>query len=276
MIRSIGVEEYINAFLVDKGVRPGMLLEPADYKERTEKDPIIKERICSIRAAFPSLKVIVTPFHQALLTKDTQCHTEDLNSCVKIGHAIGYPCADEYLQTLAIHDKEYTHAIEIILRLYSHIEMNTHEFQIFANKCISLEKQPVFETIAHKAHRAIQTDPTLSLLVESVFVRVSTVIPPIVLMNKLIQGGDFTQEEMDEFDNILFNLGCREDDLLGYTFTFANPVHRGVGITLLSLFLHNPASPFYPLQRYPGKLDEVNRETHAFAEELRNALDSAK
>jgi hypothetical protein len=94
-------------------------------------------------------------------------------------------------------------------------------------------------------------------------------------MKKFVSGEAFTKEEMETFDNILFNLGFTEEGLLGYPFDFSNPIHRGVGMALLSLSLHNPLSPFYPLQYYPGKDTEVNDETKALELELRKALDSA-
>jgi hypothetical protein len=274
-IRRIGIVEYMNAFLVENDVRPGMLLEPADYKERTEKDPKIKELIRNIRAKFPSLKPVLTGFRQVLFTKQT-IRTADLQSNEAIGKAIGYPCADEYFAARTIQDTAPTTTMEIMVQLNKNVSSEQHIYQLIGNNCLSPAKQPAFEAIARSANVAIRADPVLSSLVASVFVRVSTNIPPVALMEKFVSGKAFTKEEMETFDNILFNLGFTEEGLLGYPFDFSNSIHRGVGMALLSLSLHNPLSPFYPLQVYPGKDTEVYQETLEMELELRKALDSAR
>jgi hypothetical protein len=63
-------------------------------------------------------------------------------------------------------------------------------------------------------------------------------------------GGVFSSEEEGEFRNYIFNLGFATDRLMNYPFQFANPVHRGVVMTLLSYYIDNPLEPFFPLQRH--------------------------
>lgn len=272
VVHKIGIEEYINAFLVDKGVRTGMMLQPADYGERTEADPTMKRIIRMIRASFPSLIPSVTSNREMILSKRRITNREILSE-KGLGTILGYPCADEFEAATAVKNSTPTTTFNLMVKLFDNIQTDDHMIQLLANVCLTPAKQPVFEQMARNAEAAIQADPVLSPLVESVFVRVDTNIPHSLLMEKLVRGEDFTEPEMEEFKDVLFNLGFKQEE---FPFSFTNPIHRGAAIALLSLYLHNPVEPFYPLQQYPGKDDEVNELTEEFEDELFTALQSAK
>ena len=271
-IRKIGIEEYINAFLVDKGVRVGMMLQPADYRERTEADPKVKSIIRNIRAKFPSLIPFVTSNREMIFSK-RQLTNREIISEKGLGTILGYPCADEFEAATEVKNSTPTTTLNLMVKLFDNVRTDEHTIQLLANVCLTPAKQPVLEQIARNAEAAIRADPVLSTLVESVFVRVDTTIPHSLLMEKLVRGEDFTEPEMEEFKDALFNLGFKDE---GFPFSFTNPIHRGAAIALLSLYLHNPLEPFYPLQKYPGKDEEVNTQTEEFEDELLNALQSAK
>jgi hypothetical protein len=274
VIDSIGIHEYINAFLVDKGVRPAMMLQPSEYEERTEADPKTSEIIRNILSTFPSLKPSLTETHEIILSK-RDVKLEDIETHKQLGTVLGYPCASEFQEAKLIADIEPTYAIHLYIKLKDAVQTEEKEIQLFANVCLTPVKQPIFEEMARAAEAAIHADPILSLLVDSVYVQVHTIIPPRAIVDKLIRAQPLTADELEEFHNLSENIGFTKEGLVDYPFDFTKGLHRGIGIFMMSLYMHDPTSPFYPLQMYPGKDTEVAKESADLDMELRKALDSA-
>lgn len=275
-IRIIGIEETINAFLVHKDVRPGMMLQPPDYQERTEKDPQTKAKIKGIRAKFPDLLPSLTFEHSIIFTK-RKLAPSDFDTDEKLGAILGYPCAGEFEAATLIKDTAPTTSFRLIAKLKDNVDDEQKEYHLVTNVCLNDAKRPVFDAMARAAEEAIRTNADLSEIVDTILVRQEVSIPPSVLMQKLVHAEPFTEAEMNEFREIvLANIGFHEDGLLRYPFDFTNPIHRGVGMALISLFLHDPLEPFFPLQLFPGKDTKIDAQVMALEQELRNALDSAK
>ena len=275
VVAKIGIEEYINAFLVDKDVRPGMMLQPPDYQERTEKDPIMSAMITNILATFPALVTTVTDGGSTIFAKRA-IPPESIETDKQLGEILGYPCAAEFDAAKYIDNKEYTYGIHLLVKVKDTVETEKKEFDLLANVCLTTAKKPYFEAMAAAAEAAIRADPVVSPLVESVYVRVDTRIPPTLILNKLVRAEPLTEDDLNEFHNFSNNLGFTEEGLVNYPFDFTNPLHRGIGIYIVSMYLHDPTSAFYPLQFYPGKDTEVYEITKALEMEIRGALDSAK
>ncbi len=274
-MKKIGIVETINAFLVTKDVRSGMMLQPPDYKERTEKDPQTALKIETILNKFPELVPSITSNHFILFAK-RGFTSDEIPTDATLGGILGYPCADEFKAATLIKDSAPTTALSVMVKLKDTVDVKQKEYTLFANVCLTDAKRPVFEAIARAAEDAIRTNSDLSKLVDSFYVKMYTTVPPNFLMKKLIHAEPFTDAEMFEFrDIILFNIGFREEGLINYPFDFTNPIHRGVGMALISLFLNDPLVPFYPLQLYPGKDRRVYEQIAALEDELRFALDSA-
>jgi hypothetical protein len=275
VVAEIGIEEYINAFLVDKDVRPGMMLQPPDYQERTEKDPIMSAMITNILATFPSLVTTVTDGRSTIFAKRA-IPLDTIQTDKQLGVILGYPCAEEFAAAKDIDDKEYTYSIELIVKLHDTVTTEKKEIQLLVNVCLTDAKKPYFEAMAAAAQAAIRADPVLSPLVESVYVDIHIHIPPTMILNKLVRAEPLTEGDLHEFHNFSDNLGFTEEGLVNYPFDFTNPLHRGIGIYIVSMYLHDPTSAFYPLQQYPGKDTEVYEITKALEMEIREALDAAK
>ena len=57
-----------------------------------------------------------------------------------------------------------------------------------------------------------------------------------------------------------------------YLFDFSNPIHKGIVLTLLSYCDNTPISAFYPLQNYPNEMNEVDKITAKWENEMLRIL----
>ena len=79
-------------------------------------------------------------------------------------------------------------------------------------------------------------------------------------------------QEKFEINNHIWNLGMEK--LNEYSFDYSNPIHKGIVLTLLSYCNNTTLSPFYPLQKYPKEMEEVNKITGKWETEMLRILDS--
>jgi hypothetical protein len=120
----------------------------------------------------------------------------------------------------------------------------------------------------------LRADPVIGPLLDRVEPYIDENVPAAVILDKLGSGAALSAGEESELRNFIFNLSL--DDLAHYDYQFANPVHRGVLITLVTHYMHTPLSAFYPLQTYPRQMALVDIETAAWARELVRMLDSTR
>lgn len=92
------------------------------------------------------------------------------------------------------------------------------------------------------------------------------------LINKLLNNQSLNNQENFEVNNHIWNLGMEK--LNEYSFDYSNPIHKGIVLTLLSYCNNTTLSPFYPLQKYPKEMEEVNKITGKWETEMLRILDS--
>lgn len=232
-------EEYLNAFLVHVGLRPAMLLQPADYKEATSTDPISARKLASLAAAFPDL-VFSKIGSETLIAKRAYTDAE-IPSDVAMGRILGYPCADEFA---GLDPDEERTGIEIIVVLRS-----GQRFQIVSYVCKDESHVPTAVHFAVAAEAAFRSDPRLSAIIDRVEARHRTDRGPTYFINRLLAKAPLSEEDKGQLVNHIWNLGLEHAG--GYAYDFENPVHRGILIGLLSFCKHDPSTPFFPLQDRP-------------------------
>lgn len=246
----LGLREYMNCLLVQNDVRPGMLLQSIDYGEPTFKGPRTVKKVKTIRRLFPSLNILPLPPVDVLVSKRAYS-PDDFRTSDDTGRAIGYPCVDDY-QELLRNNVQFSRA-SVAINVYVYLSSKPDEpVQLFANKCKDTTHFESFQRIAAAAQTVLQADPIIGALVTSVQTVVEQIFPIDYLVKKLQAGESLTNEELDETINYFYNFGFSEPfpkEVIQVT----NPVHRGIMITLLSYYKHDPLDPFYPLTNYPGQ-----------------------
>jgi hypothetical protein len=99
-------------------------------------------------------------------------------------------------------------------------------------------------------------------------------IPTSQIIHRLINRKKLKPIELDKIQNILFNFGFSLELQLYFMdkFQYANPVHRGILLSLLLQEKHNRLSPFYPLQKYPDADAKIAKITGEWEKELLEVL----
>jgi hypothetical protein len=232
-------EEYLNAFLVHTGVRPAMLLQPADYNEAVSTDPVSAGKLAKIATAFPDL-VYSNISGETLIAK--RAYTEaEIPSSTAMGRFLGYPCADEF-ESLD-HDGPRV-GIEIVV-----VSRSGQRFQIVAYFCKDESKVPDAVHFATAAEAAFRSDPRLSAIVDHVELTRRIDRGPTYYINRLLAKEPLSEEDKGELINHIWNLGL--EHAVRYAYDFENPIHRGILIGLLAFCKHDPSEPFFPLQDRP-------------------------
>ena len=229
----LGIEEYLNAFLVRAGVRPAMLVQPADYGEATSSDPRTADVLAAIVSAFPDLILSRVAGETIVATRG---YTEaDVPTSAAMGRILGYPCADEYG---GLDRSRPTTTIAVVATLRS-----GKEVQLWANVC---------RDDTHYAE-AVRVAAAAQVALQALVVRVEAVrtvnTPPAALIRLLLEGATLTESQQAEIIDCLWNLGLANAST--YRYDFANPVHRGILIGLVAVYANDPLSPFFPLQERP-------------------------
>jgi len=230
-------EEYLNAFLVDKGIRPAMLLQPADYKEAVSTDPISSGKLARIAAAFPGL-VFSTIGGETLIAKRAYTKAE-IPSNVAMGRILGYPCADDFSD---LGEDRTGIQINVVLK-------SGQVFHLLAYFCRDESKVPEAVSFATAIKDEFLKDPRLSAIVDRVEARYNTYKGATYFMKLLLANAPFSEEDKHQLENHVWNLGLERVE--GYEYNLENPIHRGIFIGLLCFCKYNPSEPFFPLQYRP-------------------------
>ena len=251
----------INATLVQNDIRPAFLLQSINFGEYTiekrEKTNLILEEL---KEKFPEL--LQTECSQGIILSKKQYLNENI-TCERLGEIIGYPSC-----------KEYEYIIEHPDEIYTIFELHVQKFgedsiQLLANCCKHKNVKRdrlVFKNMADKANTILK-DTNLGniIVIETDTITITT------LINKLLNNQPFTHQEEFEINNHIWNLGMEK--LNEYSFDYSNPIHKGIVLTLLSYCNNTTLSPFYPLQKYPKEMEEVNEITGKWETEMLRILD---
>jgi len=242
----------LNLVLVEENVRPAMLIQPADYREASGKDPKTKTILDAVRLRFPSL-ILSECYntYQGILVSKQSYDGQDI-SLERMGEILGYPCFREFCQP----------------HLYS-IHVNVHSStvtELFANGSTHCQIE-AFQAFATKATQVLQK---YQYNVDRIEVVVHRIVPTQVLMNKILGQKELTKEELDHLQNVMFNFGFSFEMqwYVAEKVQFHNPVHCGILLSLLAREKNDTLSPFFPLQNYPAQQAQVDELTHAWERDL--------
>jgi len=257
--KTLPITIILNCILVNENVRPAMLVQPADYKERTHSDPRTKSIIEGIKKYFPNF-ILTSDYENyqgVIVSKIDYDYDGNKNIGTKeMGKILGYPCYEDF--TIIEDDK-----ISYVIEIYVEVNQNS-KIQILANKCKDITKVPEFNSLASNAKNAFAKKDYSELLngfeVKNVYVEISQNIPTQTIINKLLSNETLEQAELDKIQNILYNFGFSNELQFYFMiyFQYNNPIHKGILLELLLKEKHDILVPFYPLQNYPIQSKKVN------------------
>jgi hypothetical protein len=260
-IVKIGIEEYINAILIIHNIRNAMMIQPQDYKERTFSDKKTKFIISELKNIFPTLKS--SNSYQGIILSKTKYLKKDMDTLLKIGKILGYPCADDFEKILDNPD-----LASIAFELIANTKYG--RFQLFACRCLDNKYNTYIKNIAKNANKI----KTLKTLVDNFEIKITKNIPINYLIDKLLRNKKINKNENAELLNYIWNIGFEE--LPQYSFDYNNPIHKGIILTLLCYCLYTPIEPFFPLQKYPNEDKKVYELTSNWEKDIFHILLTSK
>ena len=175
-----------NLMLVDKGVRPAMLIQPQDYNE--EKDGRITMNILSfIHKTYPDLHCSDTySIYQGIIVSK-QKYTSHI-SLDKMGEILGYFCEFR---------AEATYSISAIL-------YGKERCVLFTNTCMTLKERPKFEAFARRANEVLTS-------LGEVRIEYTHHVPVDEVIAKFIKKKRLQDEDFLSINRNLASLFCSED-----------------------------------------------------------------
>lgn len=275
IIDTIGLEEYMNAVLVQNNGRPAFMIQPPDYNEKTSKDTVTKRKLDYIKIHFPDLYQLKTGW--GIIISKNKLDSKSIKTNKDIGKLLGYHCYKDYEKAQNPNIERINY--EIIIKLKnkkSLIQYSTH-YQLFAEVCIDrssykkrLEDKKTIESI-------LRSDKLLGNLIDSVELTETSEIPPNTLLSKLQNNETIDENTMDQLINYFWNIDFSEKLLRIIRYTdMKNDFNRGIICTLLSYYINNPLEPFYPLFNFPEQEQDVHKKVEDFSKSLINLLTSKK
>jgi hypothetical protein len=252
----------INATLVQNDIRPAFLVQSINFGEYTiekrEKTNLILDEL---KEKFPEL--LQTECDQGIILSKKQYLNENITG-ERLGEIIGYPSCKEFKYITEHPDEKYT-----IFELYVKNKNEYKTIQLLANCCkqenVDRDRK-IFENMASRANKLFN-----STNIESIVVVVEEESIPIKsIINKLLNNEILNCKEQFEVNNHIWNLGMEK--LNEYSFDFSNPIHKGIVLILLSYCDNTPISAFYPLQNYPNEMNESDKITAKWENEMLRIL----
>ena len=269
-IERIGIGNLINIIMVQEDLRPAILIQPQDYNEVTGKDPVTKSILDAILIEFPELIHSENyQIYQGILISKTNFNYRDDITLDLMGKILGYPCYKDFETSDWIKD-----IISYTVTIIANLESNS-TIEIFSNVCKNISSIEVFKIFAEKANKIFNQEKYKSFLGNIKFqIKIKKNIPNQIIINKLIDGIILDEDEKYKIINELENFGFSDSILSNFQkfIQYENPIHKGIIIDLLVSSLHDSLSPFYPIQYYEGKLEQVNRISEERGNEIINIL----
>jgi hypothetical protein len=261
IINSIGLEEYMNSVLVTKGVRPAFMIQPPDYEEKTAEDKITKKKLQNIKKQFPDLFQQVTDHGIIISKKPININETSYNQ--DIGKILGYPCYRDFNSILTNKDKiSITYGVFVNLKYIPGLTNYNRSIQLFADRCIDKSTYKIHEEIRNKIETILNSDKIIGGILDNVELNEEIQIPTSYILSKLIKGDKLNDSEMDELENIIYNLGFSSElQQKIRDINLENPFYRGIITSLLSYDMNNPLEAFFPLQKFPEEDEKVTKIT---------------
>lgn len=217
----------INAFLVNAGIRPASLLQQIDYKNIEDSYYTLSR----IKELFPELYHI--PNYQGIIISKTNI-IEPIDTCEKMGYALGYPCSDEFNQI--INEQISGYIIELICDYYNHGKLYTTI--LIANRCITPYKINEFIKLVKEATQYIGYQFDDIELVDFI-VNYEKIYNTNEILNHVYRNKKINSEIIYHIGNIIWNMGIIDDNEIMNMFHYHKKMHRYIiiGFLWLDIFL---------------------------------------
>lgn len=248
-IEPLSIEDYVNCILVSGGLRTCYLMQPIDYKEYDNNGPITKAKIEKIEELFPNLNIfndypgvifsvkerLRGPFYALL---DYPCDL-DVNTQPYGYSIVCYTTTGKfYLYSFRAPDESYKEETMERVNLYREFLMEDPRTRMwFAGMELLVEKH-------------LSEDECISNILK----------------------GSIDSNTVKEIVNYLENLGFERYQKILNLMDWNNKIHIGIIVGLLMNYKNNPLRPFFPLQDYPTKFNEVNSITQEWENSLIQTL----
>jgi len=246
-------KEYLNAFLIRKGVRQAFLFQTIDYDEYNPTDPKSAERLSMIKAEFPEL--VQTPMNQGVLISRQPVNKKQYSTNARLAGLLGYPC-------VIVKNMRYGYDI--------YVTINGTRLTLFSYRCVEKTTE-ASNAIKDKVKAALSE---LGLTDVGMIEEYS--ITATEIAEKLEKNQTLSKSEIDELINYLENFGFSQTNVMADLYEPENPLHNGMMIALMKLFDNHPLDVFYPLQDHPEEFDEVTKKTVELEAALIASLQATK
>jgi hypothetical protein len=183
---------------------------------------------------------------------------------------IGYICAEEYVN-IVNQDEELSSVTYTINVKFSNGSPDTN---LLTTRCRDESTQGAHERLRFGMEQVLKKDKRTKDIVSSVELIKSFTVPVRVILRKLVNKERLNNHEKSEMMNYLYNIGFTEGgELLEYAFDETNEFHRGILITLITHYIHNPMEPFFPITQFGDeKLADVEDMTRQWETLLYNSI----
>ena len=232
--------DYLNCILVSKNKRNAYLIQPIDYNEFSNTDPVTKQKIRKIRELFPDL--VLSASRQGVMVSKTKWDSKLDNSNSAIAKFLDFPC------TLPSKD-------ENIITYNVNVEINYEIISLYTFNCTSLRFVDAMNEKIESYEECFATDDRTRYFVRRVFLDINQTITAKDCINLLLKG-KITDHIKSEVTNYIENMGFEDHHEITDLINWENKIHIGVVIGLLSYCENDILSPFYPLQNYPLQFEE--------------------
>lgn len=259
----------LNCILVMEDIRPSLMVQPIDYKEVSNKDPITSKILSKIKELFPELihSEDYKMYQGVLISKTSYDGRKDIDTH-EMGKLLGYPC---YQDKIDKNTRSYT--IEIMA--YTKIGM---PIQLFANACKDNSHLEQFKELADRATAAFTKHHDLLIRegidIHRVSAEIDEFIPSSDVIDKLIKNINLSENEIGKIGNVFYNFGFER--LTTDMIQFNNEIHKGIVLDLLIRNKNDTLSPFFPLQNYPEKNEAINKITQSWENDIIDVLKKTK
>jgi len=263
----LGLEEYINCFLVSEGVRKGYLFQMINHKEYSIDDPISSIKLKRMNDFFPHLYFL--PNKQGVLITTRPYTLDDIDTDAKLGEILGFPCE------LPKDDNKIKYVFDVKIVPFQQSPVSIITF-------ISPNPDPLeyVQAVTQAIRDVLYEDDELINIVKDVTYSSEIVHPTKYFIDRLLdESHKFTEKEIIDIENYWYNtIGeyrIYEFRYLLYDDEIINKgVVRGLIIGLLTYSDNCPLSPFFPLQDFGApKIREVEKKCELWADQMLDIIE---
>jgi hypothetical protein len=223
------IDIILNLILVVEDIRPAVLIE-------NEKKKYMK----IIQKYYPDL--CYSDFGFNFIVSKNKYNKSDITSDETLGLILGYPCAEEFHETLKDFGKYGIHVnVEFT-------DNNTFENnQIFGNAAINLDKLHIFLEFAKLAEDVLKNNNIVGHLINKVYVEYKYDFSTRKIVDMIKNNNIYDDKLKDRITNELLNIGF-SDELSSFNFDFTNMFHKAILLSLITYLINDPLEKFYPYE----------------------------